>query len=828
MPNKYLNELEYATPVSTYAGEAVPEVKALSSEMSNQYEETRKNKDILDMAAENLDVRDVDFPVKKKAIEDLRNQFSQLVQNGDYQNANYAVKDVAKKFATDKMIQGALKSKGNQTAYEKDLQDRLEKGKIKEEVYLYKLGQSKQKNKEALTYDPSTGLYKNMYKGVDAYDDKSKEIYDEMYKRSNGWKATDMTINGKHWHKIEGVSGGYINMETGEKVDKNKIQNQLITELSNRGDFADFMNQEKEIDTYKLTGGTNIINKDVLKKVISEDKLNLTIAGVTQEELDALQKSKKPEDKVKLQEKLNLIEEAKTKELSKEEAEKIYNTKYRLNQLDKYTEPAAEKESYEKFKDTQWKNETYLMSLEHKYRKAEKELENAGITIAKSNQSVMQNFSPQELQNNYTLLNKSNADLESLNKKYGGNLKNMSPEDRNIYEKALTNKKIVEGSLNQIKEDMKAKGVDLNEIVFKNAYIGGIEDQKSFNKLVKPLLESVLKTPGLDEETRKLITQYKDHSKPSYNSQDGAELFNILNKREDTKKLMSIFSDKIIEVARKEGTPLTGMERLKKFGLNPMGVEGFLQNVKIGLDEGDKKYFENKDIIRTGGQVLSITDKDPNKIIANEARQWTDLTKINSDLKLSDGSTVKEYVDKVNEGKEAKDRIEVKDVKVQPIYTKINGKYKFQVVLPNNQTELVTPENQKEAQESLKRIATEYIKSSDVPTRNKGYEMLGQVYNDFSTINLNDFKSSEAIPVELTNGNGSTDIYKLEKIGEDNNGNPSFALKTQDGAEISLQNGNNIVPFDSAVKMMGKSNGNTFGSLNELATYLYTSGFNGR
>jgi len=80
----------------------------------------------------------------------------------------------------------------------------------------------------------------------------------------------------------------------------------------------------------------------------------------------------------------------------------------------------------------------------------------------------------------------------------------------------------------------------------------------------------------------------------------------------------------------------------------------------------------------------------------------------------------------------------------------------------------------------------------------------------------------------LTNGNGSTDIYKLEKTGEDNNGNPSFSLKTQDGTEISLQNGKDIVPFDSAVKMMGKSNGNNFGSLNELATYLYTSGFNGR
>jgi len=440
----------------------------------------------------------------------------------------------------------------------------------------------------------------------------------------------------------------------------------------------------------------------------------------------------------------------------------------------------------------------------------------------------MQNFSPQELQNNYSLLNKSNADLESLNKKYGGNLKNMSPEDRNIYEKALTNKKIIEGSLRQIKEDMKSKGIDLNEIVFKNAYIGGSEDQKTFNTLVKPLLEKVLTTVNLDAKTKETLTQYYNHSKPSYNSQDGAELFNILNKNDETRKLMSVFSDKIIEGARKEGTPLTGMERLKKSGLAPEGITGYLQNVKIGLDEGDKKYFENKDIIRTGGQVLSITDKDPNKIIANEARQWTDLTKINSDLKLNDGSTVKEYVDKFNEGKESKDRIEVKDVKVQPIYTKINGKYKFQVVLPNNQTELVTPENQKEAQESLKRIATEYIKSSDVPTRNKGYEMLGQVYNDFSTINLNDFKSSEAIPVELTNGNGSTDIYKLEKTGEDNNGNPSFSLKTQDGTEISLQNGKDIVPFDSAVKMMGKSNGNNFGSLNELATYLYTSGFNGR
>lgn len=821
--NKYLNELEYSSPASTYAGEAVPEMKALSGELSHQYEETRKNKDILDLTADNLDVRDVDFPVKKKAVDDLRNQFSTLVKNGDYQNANYIVRDAAKKFASDKMIQGALKSRASEKGYQQELHDRLEKGKINEEQYLYGMNLSKQASKNPLSYNPGNGLYSGMFKGHEVFDDKSKEIYDNFNERIKGWEAGSiMNIDGTRYKKTGGVQGGYINMETGKEVQYPEVQNALMTELSNRGDFKNFLSQERAIDKYKVSNGTGIINKDTLLKLMPEDEILNRVAGTSTTELNKLSKSGDPKDKERLTHLLDLKEKAKTTNLSNEDAESIFNSKHLINQMNKYTSPASDKAAYQLFEDKQWENKPYIMSLDYKYKRAEKELNEKQATTGVSNQSVMENFSPKELQNNYTELKNANDQLDFLKRRYGKlDTSKMTSEDKNSFEKAQINRDVLQKNLSSIKEDMKSKGIDLDKSVLKGAYFSGLEDTKKVeSEIINPLIDNAIKATT-DFNLKKQLQDFKNKAPELKGTNSGEELYNLLSTSKETKKVLSDFSNQIIEKARNTQDKDIGM-----FDLSPKGTEGYLRTVKSVIKSNEEKYFENKDLVRFGGQVLGIDEKDKNDVVAFEARKWNNLAKGGTDFQTTDGKSIKELIDNYNNDKDLPEnqKAKLQDIQVQPIYQKINGKFRFQVRLPNGDLKQVIPENQQDAKASMERIGNEYINSSDPSTVNKGYEILGQTRNDFSRINLNDFKSGEIINVPLHNGK-QENIYSLVKNGEDSSGNPIFQLKNTDGTDIKFSNGMN---FNEAIKNgLGDPNGNNFKSLNDLSTKLLLTGFNG-
>ena len=822
---KYLNDLEYSQSQSLYAGEPVQEIKALNQAMSNEYETTRKNKDALDSLAANLDVRDVDYGVKKQTIEGLRSQFEDLVKKGDYQNARFVVNDAIKKFNNDPLLKGAKNSKLAEVAYQKDLVDRLDKNQINQDQFNYGMINSKAKNQEALTYDPETGLYKNSYKGHDVFDDKSKDIYDDMDKRITGWKEGDIQdINGQRFKKIGGIAGGYINMETKEGVSKSEVQNALMTELSNRGDYKNFLDQERNIALSKLTGGKGVVTKEDLLKVIPEDELYYRLAGTSKNQLTQLEKSKDPKDKIELEKKLALVNEAKTKEITPEEAKTIFDTKYHVDQLNKYTEPAADKASFEKTTDKQWENKLLTMSLEHKYKMAEEDLKQQKATIGLSNESVKENFSPKELQNNYDQLKKANTDLEFLQQKYKGNLNPalMSGEDRNLYEKSKMSKTILEREMSHLKEDMKAKGVDMNQIVLRNAFMSDVEEVAK--QTTTPLIDQVLKTSNVSEATKKELQEFKNDK--IHDSSDGDRLFNILNKDKTAQKILNAYSDKIIELAKKEEDAPTGLGALNSKG----GLTLYLQGVKIGLKEGEQKYFESKDLKRYSGQVLAIDDKDKNNVVSNEARQWNNLAQMGTEFTSTSNSTVAEIVEKYNTdngftGDKADKGIKLKDVQVQPIYEKINGEFRFQLRLPDGTLKQVTPKNQEDAQASLRRIANEYVKSPDPATANKGYEILGQVHNgDLSRINLNEFQSADAIPVALFTGKGEQ-MFTLQKNGTDNGGNPIFSLKKEDGSDVTFGG----KTFDDVIKTgLGNPNGNNFSGLKDLATTLYLTGFNGQ
>lgn len=393
---RYIDDLEYSQPQSLYAGEATNDVKALNSAMSNEYKETKNNKDILDLTANSLDVRDIDYGIKKKAIDDIKTKFEDLVKNGNYQDAGFLVKDAAKKFAMDKNIEGVKQSRAAELNYQRDLSQRLAKGDIDEETYLYKIGKSREKNQTPLSYDESTGLYKGMYSGETTYNDKSKEIYDLFNERGKDWKATEMKeVNGQRYKKIGGISGGYINMETGKEVTEHDLFQAFKTELRGRKDFKDYLDQEKEIDTHNITGGTGIIDKTTLNKVMSDDEIKARLIGTTPSNYKNIQNSK--DEKAK---KLVIEAERKFQNLDDSTIKNLFNDRYEQMQNNKYVSPSASKYSFEDFQDKQWENKPYLMALDDKYQRGrmafKDEIEKEVQAPLPTNKGELENITGQE------------------------------------------------------------------------------------------------------------------------------------------------------------------------------------------------------------------------------------------------------------------------------------------------------------------------------------------------------------------------------------------------------------------------------------------------
>ena len=129
---KIFDDLSYATPKHLYAGAPVEEIKALNAQKSKDYTETRGTKDALDVAIGNLDVRDVDYPSKKKYLDDLKGRLQDTVDKGDWQNAKYQITDEVKKFSTDGVLKEAQKAKQAQSADQAAKKDAYDKGNLSE------------------------------------------------------------------------------------------------------------------------------------------------------------------------------------------------------------------------------------------------------------------------------------------------------------------------------------------------------------------------------------------------------------------------------------------------------------------------------------------------------------------------------------------------------------------------------------------------------------------------------------------------------------------------------------------------------------------------
>jgi hypothetical protein len=342
------DDLSYATPKHLYAGAPVDEIKSLNAQKSKDYQEARGTSDALDIAAKNLNVRDVDYEGKKKYIEGLKQSLADTVDKGDWQNAKYKIGDEVKKFQTDPFLNSAQSAYKAKQQHYQDLKGEYDKGNLSEKAMNYALAKSKN---EGITVNPD-GTVSGGYSASKILNDKEieKQISDEAEKFINDYKADTFIVNGDQYKKLG--NGQYFSNLKQKSVGFDEVKAGLVQQIKNR--HQDFLQQEKAIDLHNLKGGQNrpIELNDFASLGYNPDKLQENILkshGLSDEDIKKLETI----DPVKASIAKNNQETIKTQLSNEEGRNQLFNNLYDDKQLNKYSNPYANKAAY-KEEDIKW------------------------------------------------------------------------------------------------------------------------------------------------------------------------------------------------------------------------------------------------------------------------------------------------------------------------------------------------------------------------------------------------------------------------------------------------------------------------------------------
>lgn len=399
--------LTYARPDSMYAGAPVEEYKALNQEASDQYNKTRQAKDALDVLYDSIDVREQDAPIKKRAIDGLRNKFSELVANGNYQDAQYVVAQAHKDFLMDKELQGAGANRKREVDYHTKLNERLQKGEITPDAYAYGMVKSKATNDKPLQYNKDTYSYDNLYQGANILNDQSKDIYDNTYKRIADWKASSTPITLPDGRKVAfkidptGVGFAY-DMITQKAVDEGEVFNALKTEVEK--EYAPFLQQERDVEDYKKFYDPNTKTVRPVSRgdvpLIDEDLKSLA-SGVSKSTLKSLEAKAAKGDKgakTAYQKALDQYNDVDVNNLDNDTLQKAYKAYQTKSQIDRYVYPAASKAGFTELDHKIIEDKRAEMALAHKYKKAEITYEKSYLAPLPSSNSQLEEFTAQDYQ----------------------------------------------------------------------------------------------------------------------------------------------------------------------------------------------------------------------------------------------------------------------------------------------------------------------------------------------------------------------------------------------------------------------------------------------
>lgn len=837
-------DLEYGRPENTYAGIPINEIKALNESQSIMYDKVRQSKDTLDVLYNNLDVEDRNFSIKKRAIDGLKNQFESLVMDGDYQNATNTVAQAVKGFQMDNELQGALLSRQKQLQYNKDLRDRLASGNINNNIYRYALERSNSTNDKQITYNPDTGQYENIYSGYNVTDDKSKEIYDNMYKRIENWKeGSILDANGNQYRKSAGSPTGYFNVTTGKEVTYNEVQNSLRKELEGSGQYRDFLKQEQEIDLYnrlKTPTGFRTLNHDDLTELgYTDDSIKTTLSGISQEQLDALSKSKKPSDIKKYKEYKNLRDSVDTSNLSQDQVDSLYTRGYRSKQIDKYVSPAAEKASFRLYDNEYLADNFGLENLKFQHDLAKASLEESdGVYAPPTNLSATENYTYKMYQDSQKKLSDVTISLNSnklkLEQVKSGKLK-LPPEqvtqlERDIKQQEMEKGILQEGSL-QFKQKIRDT-VDPKEYtdqaltdIFPPIASGTANPRNTQNQIA--FLESIMNLPYNQSTVKaKVIAQQGlDNIKKGeipLSQDQRTELNNQLHQVPESKQLLTQKADSMID-------------------------DVAYTDFNIFMNSAEESYFENQANTSVSTNIIandSTNEKGDNLTLSQQqTNYWQDLVRSGSGfstfagddlVKIQGGSTSsgdKPLYNAIGKQINTPALGDLTKASVRMTTKAIDGKFYLQVALTdktghqlyekdNNGAlvpayKLVAPNDQEQYKSSLRNVGNEWITSSDVETQKKGYELLGQVNFAEQLATIHPEYLQNSVPITIySNKSPNGIVAKAAKV----NDIPDPNRPGQFISVFTLQNPDGTPFFqDASGNPVGQQN---FASVEDLATYM--------
>lgn len=825
MPN-----LDYARSDNYYTGLPVDEIKSLNSEASQQYQNTRNAKDALDVMYNSLDLRDVDAPIKKKAIDDARSRLSQVVSDGNYQDAGYVVSQAVKDFKTNNELRDALKSRQKEVEYHTDLKKKLDEGKITPDAYKYGVSISKINNSNPLQYNPDTFTSDNIFSGHNVLDDKSKEIYDTTYKRIADWKAssTPMTIDGRTF-KLDKVKGIAYDMQTGEEVKESEVFDALKKEVEKS--YAPNLQQERDIENFKKfydsnTGKLNSPERSDIPLV--DEDIKTMLSGISDKGLASLKsKAELGEKGAKLAYESALKQRDSINLNDPKIIQQAYLQFQKKNQIDNYVYPATAKAGYLKLNHTLFDDEAAKLALQHQYKKSEIEYEKTFTAPLPTSNSQLEEFTGVDYQKAIDDENKIKDELNTSNQrleeaKKSGNSTYIQNAQKEVERLTHLNETAQNRQLDFVKGLASKDPRVAKEYVISNIKDVINEIKNNPGKYSSALNGEVAKIEGAsNRDTRKNYVSVGISSAGVVNSSpvekswdeklrlNARENLNTLyNQIEKEKNKNDLLKTAINSTSRNyTKVPSNILDSIEEAKRANKGFGISYQTNVLGIDPNSDKAWERPiidrvaDLVKNTATNWMIGDTSLDQIASGEADGFEFENEAGKttkpDLTKSEVRPQFNHISGLNTV-----RVLFKDSDGKPLYRDGDKKSQAAVTL--------TPSDQEGLSTVYKQLGQTLKESADGNAQKQGVKILG--YTKFapsmSSVYLSNMNDGEEKNLVIPSSQG--ELYTKIKKGTG-------------GFEAYIRQGDKYVPF--TLSNYNKKSSNTFGSKEQFEELLELNGY---
>lgn len=854
---KIFDDLSYATPKHLYVGAPVDEIKALNAQKSQDYQTNKLENDKLEIALNNLDIRDVDYDLKKKKIQEHLDSVKDIVKNGDWQNAKFQIQQQVKKFTTDKEIQAMQQAKQAQQAHFAEIDKEVEENKKSKEWADYEKAIS---HNSAIKTNPD-GTISGGYAANKVLNDKeiTQQIAKEAETFINDYKADKFQIGGNSYQSAG--NGQYFVNGTTKTVGFDEVKQGLVQELKNR--HGDFLQQEKAVHMFNVKKGEDrpLNFSDLSNSFGIKDKEDLLKKfGADEETLNQLKKDpRKNAELIKLAERQkNEIQSV----LQKPDGiDRIYNTIFDTNQENKYTNPYANKAAYredeQKWELNHFALENLKAANERANMKFKGELEKQAIVpLVLTNNSELHSYTATDLgltENQINLNKQELAKKESLIKQIENDPSRARELDKLKQETKYLKQTIDNNTQTKADyiENISAAKPELQNSYLAHSIVGKnnsaglaafiLANKKDFSKATVDAALNLNTNMSKDALEAHKVNKSTFDLQSQIGESDFLKLQNAINIDKNKNKILN----EAVRIVEEKGNDLQSIrfknreweEQAKKEAKNPSPFS----NVGRPMPTEAMKEYKNPNLVFSqvveDGQAPIVEQSkkvfaiDRNTDISSKNNTYielmTDLVKNGSSTFLKDGMDYGKYITNLIDNNELKDAhgkpikdLDQSKVTINPVINYFTGIPQARVNLPNaylkgKEGQLVTANLDFDAADSeatsayFKQMGNELLNSSKPEDRQKGIEINSYLQFGKDLARLNTAKESKL------------DVQRTIKVPYIENGVKKEGDKTLKIVKKEGQEGINVYNLDgSPVSYKDNKNGE-FSSIQELEETLY-------